>query len=155
MKAERCASGHSDVMEKIFYNNCAVVIASWIEDNYQGGEAYAYLFKDGYLVIIQDSFGSCSGCDSWEDASDQDAERLIRAMVNSSKIFKNIDEAINYIEKPNESDYYGQYLININNDLKKYNKIYKKITIDEAPLYINDKNKIINFMCNIVLGVIK
>ena len=155
MKASRSAGGHTDIMQKVFFTTSSVILASWVENDYQGSEVFAYLFKDGYVVIIQDSFGSCSGCDSWEGASDQDAKSLITTLVDSAKIFKNISEAISYIENPDSSDYYSQYLVNIKKNLEKYNKMYIKIVLEEAPLYINDKDDIVKFMSNMVLGVIK
>lgn len=152
MKASRDAGGHEDVMQKVFYEHIAVVFASWIEKDYQGNEIFAYLFKDGYIVIIQDSFGSCSGCDSWKGASDEDAKRLITTMVDSARIYKNIDEVLNYMENVDSSDYFGQYLINIKEDMIKYKKIIKDMSLDEAPLYINSEDKIIKFIAGYILG---
>lgn len=95
MQAPRFSGGHQEVFENIFGDN-AVAIASFIEDDYQGDEAFAFQFKDGTIAIITDSFGSCSGCDSWEDASDDEAMHLITSMVTSSRIFKTLDKAIEY-----------------------------------------------------------
>ena len=93
MKLPRYACGHEEIMKNIFGNN-AKVIAEYIEDDYQGTEAFAYQFKDGSIVIATDYFGSCSGCDSWEDATDEDAKRLIIEIVSSSRLFVSLEQAI-------------------------------------------------------------
>jgi hypothetical protein len=97
IKQPRYAGGHEDVMFNIFGKN-ASVIAHWIEDDYQGSEAFAYQFPDGSVVLITDYFGSCSGCDAWEDATDEDAKGMIRDMVSSSRVFSNIKDAIVFCE---------------------------------------------------------
>jgi hypothetical protein len=97
MKQSRYAGGHEDVMFNIFGRN-ASVIAHWIDDDYQGSEAFAYQFSDGSVVLITDYFGSCSGCDAWEDSSDEDARGMIRDMVSSSRLFSNINDAITFCE---------------------------------------------------------
>ena len=97
MKQPRYAGGHDDIMRNIFGSN-AKVIAEWIEDDYQGYEAFAYQFKDGSIVIATDYFGSCSGCDAWEDATDDDAKELITEIVSSSRLFDNIDSAIRFCD---------------------------------------------------------
>ena len=88
MAQPRYAGGHQAVMETIFGSN-ARVIAEHIDDDYQGTLAYAYEFGDGTVVILTDYFGSCSGCDAWEDASDSDARTLIQSMVHSARLFHN------------------------------------------------------------------
>ena len=93
MKQDRYAGGHEDIMKNIFGNN-AKVIASWIEDDCQGSEAFAYQFNDGIIVLATDYFGSCSGCDSWEDATDEEARGNIREIVSSSRVFLSIKEAL-------------------------------------------------------------
>lgn len=101
-KQPRYAGGHEDIMKNIFGSN-AVVIADWIEDDYQGEEAFAYQFPDGTVVIITDYFGSCSGCDAWEDSTIEEMKDLVRAMVSSSKVFNTIQEAITFCEQEHES----------------------------------------------------
>lgn len=60
LKVSRYAGGHSEVMERLFMG--AEVIAFWIEDDWQGEEAFAYRMPYGAIVVVTDSFGSCSGC---------------------------------------------------------------------------------------------
>jgi hypothetical protein len=97
MQAPRNAGGHEEVFENIFGGN-AVVIAKFIQNDYQGDEAFAFQFQDGTIAIMTDYFGSCSVCDSWEDANDEEAMNLIISMVTSSRIFGTLDEAIEYCE---------------------------------------------------------
>lgn len=86
MSAPGYAGGHEEVMKSLFGDN-AKVIAEYIEDDYQGTEAFAYEFPDGTVAILTDYFGSCSGCDSWEDSSDEDARKMIESLVHSTRIF--------------------------------------------------------------------
>jgi len=93
----RYAGGHESVMRNIFGHN-ATVIAEYVRDDYQGDEAFAYLFHDGFVAIITDYFGSCSGCDSWEGATDADAKTMITSLVNSARLFDSVEEAALYCE---------------------------------------------------------
>ena len=42
---------------------------------------------------MTDYYGSCSGCDSWEDCCDEEAHNMIIGLCGSAKIFKNTAEA--------------------------------------------------------------
>ncbi len=106
MSASRCAGGHSEAMESIFEGK-AKVCASWIADDYDGAEAFAYLFPDGTVVIMTDSFGSCSGCDQWEDASDDDVRLMVESLVNSARVFHDVAEAYFYcLRNTDDADQY-------------------------------------------------
>jgi len=95
LAAPRSAGGHTDAMEAIFEGN-AKVCASWVEKDYTGSEAFAYLFPDGTVVIMTDYFGSCAGCDAWEDATDDDVKLMVESLVNSSRVFDNAEEAYHF-----------------------------------------------------------
>ena len=97
MKQPRYAGGHDDIMKNIFGSN-AKVIAEWIEDGYQGSEAFAYQFNDGTIVLATDYFGSCSGCDNWDGATDEEAKGLIREIISSSRVFPSVSEALLFCE---------------------------------------------------------
>jgi len=94
MKAPRVAGGHEDVMRVLFTG--ARVIAEWIESDYQGSEAFAYALSNGDVAILTDYFGSCSGCDSWEDAGDESVRHLCSTLANNAKIFGSGIEAFEY-----------------------------------------------------------
>lgn len=60
LAAPRRAGGHIEVMEAIF-KGTAEVLASWVDEDYQDGEAFACRFPGGQVAIMTDGFGSCSG----------------------------------------------------------------------------------------------
>src|ERR1035437_9853626 len=80
MTADRYAGGHSEVMENLFRNS--KVVGSYIQDDYQGSEAFAYKIAGKKYVLVVDYFGSCSGCDSWEGASDEEAKNMCIQLAN-------------------------------------------------------------------------
>lgn len=92
MAQPRYAGGHEEVMRNIFGKN-AEVIAWWSENDYQGTIAIAYRFPNGEVAVMTDYYGSCSGCDSWEDSSDTNARSMITQLVAGAKHFADIDEA--------------------------------------------------------------
>lgn len=89
----RYSGGHVEPMRAIF-QGAAEVVAEWVEDDYQGSEAFAYRFQDGSIAIVTDYFGSCSGCDSWEDADDDEVRRMIGSLVNSARVLPSAAEAV-------------------------------------------------------------
>ena len=89
LKAPRYAGGHQEVMDSIF-GAFGTVIAEWVEADYQGSLAYAYRFPDGTVAIITDYFGSCSGCDVWEDIGNAGAKRMIMSLVTSARVFPSV-----------------------------------------------------------------
>ena len=96
LAAEKYAGGHEEVMRAIFEGR-ADVVAFWIEDSYDGEEAFAYLFPDGSVVIVTDYFGSCSGCDMWDDnPSESEIRVAIGAIVRAARIFDDLDAAIEF-----------------------------------------------------------
>lgn len=101
MKANRNSGGHSDVMEVLFING--IVLGHVSSNDYQGNLGYAYLVYDfnhvAKIVLISDSYGSCSGCDQWEDASDADVRQLCTGLANDAHAFDSIEEAIEWLRK--------------------------------------------------------
>lgn len=97
LAAPRYAGGHVEVMRTMFGDK-ANVIGEWIEDDYQGDEAFAYEFGDGTIAIVTDSFGSCSGCDSWEDATDDEARHMVQELAINARLFPTRDEARKFCE---------------------------------------------------------
>ena len=95
ISAPRFAGGHTEVMLAIFGNKTAV-IAEYVEDDYHGTEAFAYRFSDGTIVILTDWFGSCPCCDLWANSSDEDARNMIRSLITSSRIFSDLNQAIEF-----------------------------------------------------------
>ena len=101
MKAKRYSGGHSDVMDVLFING--IVLGSVSSDDYQGNIGYAYLVygwtNTAKIVLISDSYGSCSGCDQWEDAGDEDVRQLCTNLANDAHSFDSIEEAIAWLYK--------------------------------------------------------
>jgi hypothetical protein len=100
MKTQRYAGGHTGVMDVLFKNSH--VLTSHVEDDYSGTVGYVYLIYDFHsiakIVVISDSFGSCSGCDSWEDSSDEDARNLCIQLANNAHLFDSIQEAVTFLK---------------------------------------------------------
>jgi hypothetical protein len=120
MAAPRCSGGHQEVLGAIFGDN-AKVIAEWTENGYSGEVIFAYQFKDGHVAIISDSFGSCSGCDSWENTGDDEAKRMIISLVDSCRLFINVFAAYVYCEKEANSaaeEYHYRHAGNLSKQLE-------------------------------------
>lgn len=90
MPMGRYAGGHDGQMKALFKG--ATVLAHWNEGDYQGSVATAVRLADGRFAWYQDSYGSCSGCDSWEDASDQSVRKLCIDLANGARVFQTLDE---------------------------------------------------------------
>lgn len=96
MPMERFAGGHDEQMKGLFKG--ATVLAHWNEGDYQGQIATAVRLEDGRFVCYGDCYGSCSGCDAWECASDETVRELCIELADSAKAFDTIDSMIAYIE---------------------------------------------------------
>lgn len=92
MKQDRYAGGHEDVLQNIFGDK-STVLSWWSSEDYQGTVAIATRIPSGHVVIMTDYYGSCSGCDSWEGASDEDARKMIIDLVGGAKVFDSVEEA--------------------------------------------------------------
>ena len=101
MKMARYAGGHDEQMQGLFKN--VTVIAHWNEGDYEGQVATCVKFNSGYYkgkyAIYNDYYGSCSGCDSWEDASDEEVKNMCIGLSNSAYIFKNLNDVKNFLNE--------------------------------------------------------
>jgi len=101
MKAPRFAGGHHEIFEVLFKNQ--EIICSACTGDYQGTVAYIYIVYDwteyAKFVIINDYYGSCSGCDSWEGATDEDARNMCIGMANNAHSFDTPEEVISFLEE--------------------------------------------------------
>lgn len=104
MKMSRYAGGHDEQMQGLFKN--VEVIAHWNEGDYQGMVATCVKFIKGpfkgKIAIYNDYYGSCSGCDSWEDADDKSVTNMCINLSNSAYIFKNIKDVKEFLENPDD-----------------------------------------------------
>lgn len=108
MVAPRYAGGHEDIMCVLFKD--ARVIASYIENDYQGTEAFVYELN-GEFIMVTDYFGSCSGCDAWEDATDEDVKYLCTELANNAQRFDSLSELFDFLENKvseHKSAYYAE-----------------------------------------------
>ncbi len=98
LAAPKYAGGHNAVMEAIFEGH-ARVIASWVDSGYGGEEAFAYQFPDNSVAILTDYFGSCSGCDMWDDSpAEADIRAAIGSLVNSARVFATSSDAVIWLQ---------------------------------------------------------
>lgn len=103
MKMPRYAGGHDSQMKGLFKG--ATVVAHWNEGGYQGQVATCVKLKDGRYVIYNDFYGSCSGCDSWEEATDEEVRNMCINLSNGALIFQLLDDVIEFLEDPRIIDY--------------------------------------------------
>jgi hypothetical protein len=103
MPMSRYAGGHDEQMKGLFKN--ATVIAHYNENDWQGQVATCVKFNSGkyksQYAIYTDYYGSCSGCDAWEDASDSDVKRLCIDLSNGAYIFKTLKDVKDFLENKN------------------------------------------------------
>jgi hypothetical protein len=100
MKMPRYAGGHDEQMQGLFKD--AKVIGHWNEGDYQGMVATCVQLSDGRFAIYNDYYGSCSGCDSWQDASDENVKGMCINLSNSAYVFETLDNVKEYLAIPEE-----------------------------------------------------
>lgn len=124
LKQRGSAGGHSEIMDVLFING--IVLANVSTNDYQGYVGYAYLVY-GYthtakIVVISDSYGSCSGCDGWEDADEKSIRQMCTNLANDAHMFDSIEEAIDWLIKAkDDATYYEWHELgaNLANELTK------------------------------------
>lgn len=122
MKLERYAGGHDEQMKQLFTNS--KVIAHWNEGEYQGQVATCVKLLDGRYAIYNDYYGSCSGCDLWENASDHEVRNMCITLAKGAYVFEDFENLIKFLENVDEESNYnwsgtGQNLLK---EIKKLNK---------------------------------
>jgi len=103
LKFERYAGGHDEHMKNLVKG--AKVIAHWNEEDYQGQVATCVLLPDETYMIYNDYYGSCSGCDAWEDAEDEEILKMCQDLIYSSKIFNTLEEVQEFLSQKEFDDY--------------------------------------------------
>lgn len=102
MKMPRYAGGHDEQMKGLLKD--VKIIAHYNEGDYQGMVATCVKLNDSKeIVIYNDYYGSCSGCDAWEDATDDDVRQMCRQLACGALIFQNLKDC-------------KLFLINVNNE---------------------------------------
>lgn len=74
-----------------------ILKADW-ECDYQGHVDVDVLLKDGRVFSLYYSYGSCSGCDEWEDRDLTDKE-IQKEMSKDATIFRSIETYKRFDEK--------------------------------------------------------
>lgn len=73
------------------------------ESDYQGFVDIDIELKDGRVFSYKYYYGSCSGCDDWEDRELTD-EQIEKEMLKESTIFKNLESYLKWRAKVSEYD---------------------------------------------------
>ena len=96
MPMSRYAGGHDDQMKCLLKD--VTIIAHYNEGDYTGSVATCVKLNDtNEVVIYQDSYGSCSGCDAWEDANDDDVIQMCRQLACGAYVFPTLEECKDYL----------------------------------------------------------
>lgn len=114
----RYAGGHDEHMKNLFKG--AKVIAHWNEGGYQGMVATCVQLEDGRYVIYNDYYGSCSGCDAWEGATDPEIRYLCTSLAISAKIFRTLDDVKDFLENPTKEAEWSSWSNPAENLLKQF-----------------------------------
>ncbi len=100
MVMPRYAGGHDQQMQGLFAG--VEIIGHWNEGDYQGMVATCVKLPDGRYAIYNDYYGSCSGCDSWEDANDEQVRAMCVSLSNSAYVFNSLDDVKEFLSTPQE-----------------------------------------------------
>ena len=103
LKMPRYAGGHDDQMQGLIKD--AKVIGHWNEGDYQGSVATCIKVISGEFIIYNDYYGSCSGCDSWEDANDEEVIKMCNDLIYTSKIFNTLKEVKIFLSQERFNSY--------------------------------------------------
>jgi hypothetical protein len=103
MKMNRCAGGHDDQMIGLFKDS--TLIGHYNEGGYGGQVATCVQLSDGKFAIYNDYYGSCSGCDAWEDALDENIRAMCIGLSNDTYVFNNAYDVIEFLKLDNKDRY--------------------------------------------------
>lgn len=120
MKMPRYAGGHDEQMQGLISD--AVVIGHWNEGDYQGMVATCVKLPDGRFAIYNDYYGSCSGCDSWEDATDEEVKNMCIGLANDAYVFSTIEDVKEYLASTEEDSAWSSWSNVKGNLLEAINK---------------------------------
>lgn len=95
MKMPRYAGGHDDQMKGLITG--AKVVGHWNERDYQGMVATCIQIPDGRFAIYNDYYGSCSGCDAWEDSTDEEVKNMCINLANGAYVFNSLEDVKEFL----------------------------------------------------------
>lgn len=107
MKMDRWAGGHDEQMKGLFKN--AEVVGHWNEGDYHGMVATCVKLPNSKYAIYNDYYGSCSGCDAWEDASDENVKSMCIDLANGAYIFETLEDVKTFLSDKSDSNRDGNY----------------------------------------------
>lgn len=116
MPLERNVGGHEEQMKKLFMYT--LLIAYQKDEGCSGHEAVCTLMPDGYYGLYSYYFGTCSGCDPWIDATDEEVRHLCKTIASNAKFFKNLDDVVEYLDEIN--DYTLDWPMEMKDQILKY-----------------------------------
>lgn len=106
MPMKRYTGGHDEQMQGLLKD--VTIIAHWNEGDYQGMVATCVKLNDtGEIVIYNDYYGSCSGCDSWEDADDAAVGTMCTQLAGGALIFKDLEECKKFLLSEKDTTQYN------------------------------------------------
>jgi Fe-S cluster biogenesis protein NfuA len=120
MKMPRYAGGHDKQMQGLFKN--AKVIGHWNEGDWSGEVATCVQLEDKRFAIYNDYYGSCSGCDSWESATDKTVKAMCISLANSAYVFESLEDVIEFLsseDKKGEWNSWSNSKMNLLSSIKK------------------------------------
>jgi hypothetical protein len=71
-----------DEVPRSIFDEHVECLESFCEEDYRGSSYALYEFAGKYFVL-EECFGSCSGCDGWMDASTDDHENTIHRIIDN------------------------------------------------------------------------
>ena len=107
MEMDRWAGGHDEQMQGLFKNS--QVIGHWNEGGYQGQVATCVRLPNGEYAIYNDYYGSCSGCDAWQDASDENVKTMCIDLANGAYVFETLEDVKEFLSDKSEDNKDGNY----------------------------------------------
>lgn len=112
MKMSRYAGGHDEQMQGLIAG--ATVIGHWNEGDYQGIVATCIMLPNGRFAIYNDYYGSCSGCDSWENATDEAVKNMCIGLANGAYVFQSLDDVKEFLSETEDDSAWASW----SNDVK-------------------------------------
>ena len=83
----------------------ASVIAHWNEGDWQGQVCTCVKLPDERVAIYSDWYGSCSGCDGWEYADDEEVRKLCIDLANGAYVFNSLEDVMEFLSGDNFDRY--------------------------------------------------
>ena len=107
------SGSHIGFYSAIFHHTQA--IAEYCTDDYQGTDAMIFIFAPpdpdvpAKLILLSDSYGSCSYCDAWGEADEATARELAENLARNVNMFDTLEELREFLEVDvkNEAGYYS------------------------------------------------